>query len=65
MVQNPIASDIPRCTPRLVSKTDYRFGQWSVVSFVIKKLFVYLFMVKECIYLAMEMYFMKIYFYIL
>ena len=64
-VQNPISSDIPRWTPRLVSKIDYGFDQWSVVSFVIKKLFVYLFMVKECIYLAIQMYLMQIYFYLL
>ena len=64
-VQNPISSDIPRCTPRLVSKIDYGFDQWSVVSFVIKKLFVYLFMVKECIYLVIQMYFKQIYFYFL
>ena len=63
-VQNPISSDIPRCTPRLVCKIGYGFGQWSGVSFVIKKL-VYLFMVKECIYLVMQMYFMQIYFYFL
>ena len=45
--------DLPRyvwfrmMTPRLVSMVDYGFDQWSVVSFVIKKLFVYLFMVKQ------------------
>ena len=49
----------------LVSKIDYGFDQRSVVSFVIKKLFVYLFMVKECIYLVIQMYFMQIYFYFL
>ena len=49
----------------MVSKFDYGFDQWSVVSFVIKKLFVYLFMVKENIYLVIEMYFMKIYFHFL
>ena len=59
------SNDIPRCTPSLVSKIDYGFDQWSVVSFVIKKLFVYLFMVKECIYLVTQMYFMQIYFYFL
>ena len=64
-VQNPISSNIPRCTSRLVSKIDYGFYQWSVVSFVIKKVFVYLFMVKQCIYLVIEMYFMQIYFYFL
>ena len=35
---------------RLVSSIDYGFDQWSAVSFVVKKLFVYLFMVKACIY---------------
>ena len=64
-VENSISSDIPRSTLRLVSKIDYGFDQWWVVSFVIKKLFVYLFMVKECIYLVMQMYFMQIYFYFL
>ena len=64
-VQNPISCDIPRYTPRLVSKTDYGFHQWAVVSFVIKKPFVYLFMVKECMYLVIKMYFMQIYFYFL
>ena len=49
----------------MVSKIDYGFAQWSVVSFVIKKLFVYLFMVKECIYIVIEMYFMEMYFYFL
>ena len=55
----------PRYTPRLVSKIDYGFDQWSVVSFVIKKHLVYLFMVKEFIYLVTQMYFMQIYFYFL
>ena len=64
-VQNPISWDIPRCTPRLVSKTNYGFHQWAVVSFVIKKPFLYLFMVKECMYLVIKMYFMQIYFYFL
>ena len=63
--QKPISSSMPRCIPRLVSKTDYGFDQWSVVSFVFKKLFAYLFMVKECIYLVLHTYFMQIYFYIL
>ena len=31
-----------RCTWRLVSRVDFGFDQWPVVSFVIKKLFVYL-----------------------
>ena len=37
-------------TNRLMSRVDYGFSQWSVVSFVIKKLFVYLFMVKQYIF---------------
>ena len=41
--QNSIPSQIPRYTPRLVSRIDYGFDQCSVVSFVIKKVF--------CIYL--------------
>ena len=49
----------------MVPKIDYGFAQWSVVSFVIKKLFVYLFMVKECIYIVIQMYFMEMYFYFL
>ena len=48
-----------RYLPRLVSRADYGFDQWSVVSFVIKKLFVYLFMVKQCIYLVVQMYITK------
>ena len=51
-----------RYTPRLVSRFDYDFDQWSVVNFVIKKLCVYLFTTKQCIYLVIEMYFMQIYF---
>ena len=31
-------------------RVDYGFDQWSVLSFVIKELFVYLFMAKQCIY---------------
>ena len=54
-----------KVTPRLVSRVDYGFDQWSVVSFVIKKFFVYLFMVKQCIYLVIRMYFMQIYFHLL
>ena len=42
----------------LMSRVDYGFNQWLVVSFVIKKLYVYLFMVKQCIYLVILMYFM-------
>ena len=30
---------------RLMSRVDYGFNQWSVVSFAMKKLYVYLFMV--------------------
>ena len=52
-------------THRLMSRVDYGFNQWSVVSFVIKKLYVYLFMVKQCIYLVLFMYFMHIYFHLL
>ena len=52
-------------THRLTSRVDYGFNQWSVVSFVIKKLYVYLFMVKQCIYLVILMYFMQIYFHLL
>ena len=63
-VQNPISSDIPRWTPRLVSKIDYGFDQWLVVSSVMKKRFAYLFM-KQCIYLVIQMYFMEVYFYFL
>ena len=59
MVQNPIPSCILRYTLRLVSRIDYSFDQWSVVSFVIKKPFVYLFMEKECIYLVIQMYLYK------
>ena len=45
-----------RYTPRLMSRVDYGIDQWSVVSFCIKKLYVYLFMVKQCIYLVILMY---------
>ena len=34
-----------------MSRVDYGLNQWSFVSLVIKKLYVYLFMVKQCIYL--------------
>ena len=44
-----------------MSKLDFGFNQWSVVSFVVKKLYVYLFMVKQCIYLVILMYFMQLY----
>ena len=50
---------------RLMSRVDYGFNQWLVVSFVIKKLYVYLFMVKQCIYLVILMYFMQVYFHLL
>ena len=50
---------------RLMSRVDYGFNQWLVVSFVIKKLYVYLFMVKQCIYLVILMCFMQIYFHLL
>ena len=36
------SNDILRCTPSLVSKIDYGFDQWSIVSFVIKTFFMYL-----------------------
>ena len=61
-VQNPISSNIHRCTPSLISQINYGFDQWSVVSFVIKKLSLYSFMVKECIHLVIQMFFMQIYF---
>ena len=54
-----------RYTPRLVSRVGYSFDQCSVVGFVIKKLFVHLFMAKQCIYLVTQMYFMQIYFHLL
>ena len=47
-------------THRLMSRVDYGSNQWSVVRFVIKKLYVYLFMVKQCIYLVIMMHFMQI-----
>ena len=49
----------------LMSRIDYGFNQWSVVSFAIKKLYLYLFMVDRCIYLVILMYFMQIYFHLL
>ena len=52
-------------THQLMSRVDYIFNQCSVVSFVIKKLYVYLFMVKQCTYLFILMYFMQIYFHLL
>ena len=35
-------------THRLMSRVDYGFNQWPVVRLVIKKLHMYLFMVKQC-----------------
>ena len=52
-------------THQLISRVDYGFNRCSVVSFVIKKLYVYLFMVKQCTYLFILMYFMQIYFHLL
>ena len=49
----------------LMSRVDYGFNQWSFVSFEVKKLYVYLFMVKQCIYLVILMYFMQAYFHLL
>ena len=63
-----IPLDLPsrrKDTHRLMSRVDYGFNQWSVVSFVIKNLYVYLFMVKQCIYLVILMYSMQIYFLVL
>ena len=48
-------------THRLISRVVYGSNQWSVVRFVIKKLYVYLFMLKQCIYLVIIMHFMQIY----
>ena len=60
--QNAIPSYIPRYTPKMVSRVDYGFDQGSFVRSIIKKLFVYLFMAKQCIYLVTQIYFMQIYF---
>ena len=49
-------------THKLMSRVDYGFNQCSVVSFVVKKVYVYLFMVKQCTHLFILMYFMQIYF---
>ena len=54
-----------RYIPRLVFMANYVFDQWSLVRFVIKRLFVYLFLVKQCIYLVVKMYFMKIFVHLL
>ena len=51
-------------THQLLSTVD-GFNKWSVVSFVIKKLYVYLFMVKQCIYLVILIYCMQKYFHLL
>ena len=51
-----------RYTHRLASRTDYVFDQWSVVSFVIKSIFVHLLMANECIWLIKQMYFLQIHF---
>ena len=52
-------------THRLRSRVDYGFNQWSDVNFVIKNLYLYLFMVKQCICLVILMYFMQICFHLL
>ena len=52
-------------THRLMSRVGYSFDQWAVVSFVIKKLYVYIFLVKQCMYLVILMYFIQIYFHLL
>ena len=57
-----ISSKAWKDTHWLMSRVDYGFDQWSVVIFIIKKLYVYLFIVKQCIYLVTLMYFMQIYF---
>ena len=46
--------------PAKYPDTHAAFDQFLVVSFAIKKLFVYLFMVKESIYLVIQTYFMQI-----
>ena len=60
--QNSIPSQIPRYTPRLVSRIDYGFDQCSVLSFVIKKCFVFIYGERVYIGLIIQMYFMQIYF---
>ena len=52
-------------THRLRSRVDYGFNQWSDVNFVIKNLYLCLFMVKQCICLVILMCFMQIYFHLL
>ena len=52
-------------TNRLMSRVVSGFNQWSVVSRFIKKLYMCLFMVKQCIYLVKFMYFIQIYFHLL
>ena len=49
-------------THRLIFRVYHGFNQRSVVSFDIKKLYVELFMVKQCIYLVILTYFMQIFF---
>ena len=61
------ALDLPsrrKDTHRLMSRVDYGFNQWPVVRLVIKKLHMYLFMVKQCTYLVILMQFMQIYFHL-
>ena len=52
-------------TNRLMSRVVSGFNQWSVVSRLIKKLYMCLFMVKQCIYLVKFMYFIQIYLHLL
>ena len=54
-----------RDTLKLVSRVDYGFDQWSVVSFVIKKFLVYLLIVKQCIYLVTQIYLVQLHFHLL
>ena len=42
---------------------DYNFDSWPIVSFVIKNLVVAIFMVKQCKYLVIQVYFVQMYFY--
>ena len=52
-------------THPLMSRVDYGFNQSSVVRSVIMKLYGYLFMVKQSIYLVILMHFMQIHFHLL
>ena len=52
-------------TNRLMSRVVSGFNQWSVVSRLIKKLYMCLFTVKQCIYLVKFMYFIQIYLHLL